>query len=106
MAYFRQRITKAGTVSTALVESYRDGQGEPRQRVLVNLHGEPERALARRRETDEPARGAERTGKRRGDRQRRQSGQCHGGRRGDRIIDTKLAALAREQVILEQVRDV
>jgi hypothetical protein len=49
MAYVRQRITKAGTVSTALVESYRDGQGEPRQRVLVNLHGEPDtlRALAR-----------------------------------------------------------
>jgi hypothetical protein len=40
MAYVRRRTTKAGTLSTALVESYRDEQGHPRQRLLVNLHGE------------------------------------------------------------------
>jgi DNA repair exonuclease SbcCD ATPase subunit len=49
MAYVRQRTTKAGTVSTTLVESYRDPQGRPRQQVLANLHGEPDtlRALAK-----------------------------------------------------------
>jgi hypothetical protein len=49
MAYVRQRTTKTGAVSTALVESYRDAQGRPRQRLLANLHGEPDtlRALAR-----------------------------------------------------------
>jgi hypothetical protein len=48
MAYVRKRTTKAGTVSTALVESYRDDQGRPRQRLIANLHGEsdPLRALA------------------------------------------------------------
>ena len=36
-------------VSTTLMESYRDEQGRPRQRVLANLHGEPDtlRALAK-----------------------------------------------------------
>jgi hypothetical protein len=36
-------------VSTTLVESYRDDTGRPRQRVLTNLHGEPDtlRALAK-----------------------------------------------------------
>jgi aspartate ammonia-lyase len=29
-------------VSTALVESYRDKAGRPRQRLLANLHGEPD----------------------------------------------------------------
>jgi hypothetical protein len=45
----RKRTTKAGTVSTALVESYRDDQGRPRQRLIANLHGEPDplRALAK-----------------------------------------------------------
>ncbi len=49
MAHVRQRTTKAGTLSTALVESYRDEQGHPRQRLLANLHGEPDplRALAK-----------------------------------------------------------
>ena len=49
MAYVRQRTTKAGVQSTALVESYRDGKGRPRQRLLANLHGEPDtlRALAK-----------------------------------------------------------
>jgi hypothetical protein len=41
MAYVRRRITKAGSVSTALVEAYRDGDGRPRQRLLASLHGEP-----------------------------------------------------------------
>jgi hypothetical protein len=49
MAYIRRRTTKAGSVSTALVESYRDEKGRPRQRLLANLHGEPDttRALAK-----------------------------------------------------------
>jgi hypothetical protein len=49
MAYIRQRTTKAGSLSTALVEAYRDEQGQPRQRLLANLHGEPDvvRALAK-----------------------------------------------------------
>ena len=49
MAYVRKRTTKAGMVSTALVEAYRDEQGRPRQRILANLHGEPDtlRAWAR-----------------------------------------------------------
>ena len=41
MAYIRKRTTKTGAVSTALVEAYRDRQGRPRQRILANLHGEP-----------------------------------------------------------------
>jgi len=49
MAYVRKRTTKAGSLSTTLVESYRDKSGRPRQRVLANLHGEPDtlRALAK-----------------------------------------------------------
>jgi hypothetical protein len=49
MAYTRRRTTKAGAISTALVESYRDEKGRPRQRLLANLHGEPDtlRALAK-----------------------------------------------------------
>ena len=49
MAYVRTRTTKAGTLSTALVEAYRDAQGRPRQRLIANLHGEPTplRALAK-----------------------------------------------------------
>ena len=30
------------SVSTTLVESYRDEAGRPRQRILANLHGEPD----------------------------------------------------------------
>jgi hypothetical protein len=41
MAYVKAR-TRGGSVSTALVEAYRDPQGRPRQRVLANLHGEPD----------------------------------------------------------------
>ena len=49
MAYVRTRTTKAGSVSTTLVEAYRDEMGRPRQRILANLHGEPDtlRALAK-----------------------------------------------------------
>jgi hypothetical protein len=49
MAYVRTRTTKTGQVSTTLVESYRDESGRPRQRILTNLHGEPDllRALAK-----------------------------------------------------------
>jgi hypothetical protein len=49
MAFVRERTTKAGSVSTTLVESYRDETGRPRQRILANLHGEPDlaRALAK-----------------------------------------------------------
>ena len=49
MAYVRKRTTKAGSLSTTLVEAYRDKSGRPRQRVLANLHGEPDtlRALAK-----------------------------------------------------------
>jgi hypothetical protein len=56
MAYIRRRETSAGSLSTALVEAYRDDQGRPRQRLLANLHGEPDvlRALVKavRRFTD------------------------------------------------------
>jgi chromosome segregation ATPase len=44
-----RETTRAGTISTALVEAYRDKQGRPRQRVLANLRGEPDplKALAK-----------------------------------------------------------
>jgi hypothetical protein len=42
MAFVRQRTTKTGSISTTLVESYRDQNGRPRQRILANLHGEPD----------------------------------------------------------------
>jgi chromosome segregation ATPase len=42
MAYVRTRPTSSGSVSTALVEAYRDDAGRPRQRVLANLHGMPD----------------------------------------------------------------
>ena len=41
MAYVRTRTAKSGARSTALVKSYRDEMGRPRQRLLANLHGEP-----------------------------------------------------------------
>ena len=41
MPYIKTRTTKAGRASTTLVESYRDDNGRPRQRILANLHGEP-----------------------------------------------------------------
>jgi hypothetical protein len=49
MAYVRTRTTKAGIMSTTLIEAYRDENGLPRQRVLANLHGETNtlRALAK-----------------------------------------------------------
>src|SRR5262245_25762544 len=49
MAYIVSRTTKAGTISTALVQSYRDEHGRPRRRILANMHGEPDtlRALAK-----------------------------------------------------------
>ncbi len=46
MAYVRRRTTKAGFISTALVESYRDGLGRPRQRILANLYGAPDTTVA------------------------------------------------------------
>ena len=39
MAFIRQRTTSSGSISTTLIEAYRDGVGKPRQRVLANLHG-------------------------------------------------------------------
>lgn len=47
MAFIRKRKSKAtllsaGKLSTSLVESYRDAQGQPRQRTLANLYGEPD----------------------------------------------------------------
>ena len=42
MAYVKTRTTKAGSISTTLVEAYRDASGRPRQRMLANLHGEPD----------------------------------------------------------------
>jgi hypothetical protein len=49
MAYVKTRATSSGAISTALVEAYRDANGRPRQRILANLHGEPDvvSALAR-----------------------------------------------------------
>ena len=49
MAFVRKRRSAAGHLSTALVEAYRDEEGRPRQRVLVNLHGceTPLEALAK-----------------------------------------------------------
>jgi hypothetical protein len=41
MAFVRKR-----TASTTLVESYRDDRGRPRQRILANLHGEPDTLAA------------------------------------------------------------
>jgi chromosome segregation ATPase len=38
MAFIKQRITKNGIISTALVEAYRK-DGKPRQRLLANLYG-------------------------------------------------------------------
>jgi hypothetical protein len=38
--FIRKRTTKAGSISTALVEAYRDHNGRPRHRILPNLHGE------------------------------------------------------------------
>jgi hypothetical protein len=35
MAYVRKQ---AGSLSTTLVEAYRDKSGRPRQRILANLH--------------------------------------------------------------------
>jgi chromosome segregation ATPase len=39
MPFIRKRITKAGSVSTALVESSRNAKGKPCQRLIANLHG-------------------------------------------------------------------
>jgi hypothetical protein len=38
--HIRKRTTKAGSVSTTLIEAYRDKRGRPRQHVLANLYGE------------------------------------------------------------------
>jgi hypothetical protein len=42
MAYVKTRKLRSGAISTALVEAYRDEKGRPRQRILANLHGEPD----------------------------------------------------------------
>jgi hypothetical protein len=49
MPHIVKRTTKAGSLSTAFVEAYRDDQGRPRKRLLANLHGETDllRALAK-----------------------------------------------------------
>ena len=41
MAFVRTR-PRGDSISTALVEAYRDKEGRPRQRLLANLHGEPD----------------------------------------------------------------
>lgn len=41
MAYVKTRTVGSRATSTALVESCRDAEGRPRQRVLANLRGEP-----------------------------------------------------------------
>ena len=40
MPFTRKRTSKAGSISTTLVESYRNEAGRPRIRILANLHGE------------------------------------------------------------------
>ncbi len=49
MAFVRRRTTASGGICTTLVESYRDANGRPRQRILANLYGEatPLEALAK-----------------------------------------------------------
>jgi hypothetical protein len=42
MAFVRRRTTRAGSLSTTLVEAYRDADGRPRQRIIANLHGAPD----------------------------------------------------------------
>ncbi len=42
MAFVKKRTTKSGSITTTLVESFRDEKGRPRQRVLANLHGMPD----------------------------------------------------------------
>jgi hypothetical protein len=42
MPFIRKRSTKAGSISSTLVESYRNEAGRPRLRILANLHGEPD----------------------------------------------------------------
>jgi len=42
MAFIRKRTSKNGKLSTALIEAYRDKAGRPCQRILANLHGEPD----------------------------------------------------------------
>jgi hypothetical protein len=48
-AFVKRRTTKSGVLSTALVESYMDERGRPRQRILANMHGGEDelRALGR-----------------------------------------------------------
>jgi hypothetical protein len=42
MPFVRTRTTQAGSLSTSLAETYRDGNGKRRYRILANLHGEPD----------------------------------------------------------------
>jgi hypothetical protein len=42
MAYVKNRKLPSEAISTSLVEAYRDEKGRPRQRILANLHGEPD----------------------------------------------------------------
>jgi hypothetical protein len=43
MTYVKTRKNRVSeAISTTLVEAYRDDKGRPRQRVLANLHGEPD----------------------------------------------------------------
>jgi hypothetical protein len=105
MAFVRKRITIAGTVSTCLVEGYRDAQGRPRQRLLANLHGEPDtlRALARltvRRTSLLADRKELASGKAVDDDGKRVS--AAEAREVIAFIDTKLAVIAREQAVLKK----
>jgi hypothetical protein len=46
MPFVRQRTTRIGSISTTLIEAYRDADGRPRQRILASLHGEPDTLCA------------------------------------------------------------
>jgi hypothetical protein len=46
MPFVRQRTTRTGSISTTLIEAYRDADGRPRQRILASLHGEPDTLCA------------------------------------------------------------
>jgi hypothetical protein len=106
MAHIRQRITKAGSVSTALVESYRDARGQPRQRLIANLHGESDtlRALARlavQRDALRQQRKELASGKAFDDR----TGEVIDAASANRMlawIDERLAAIRREQAVLRK----
>ena len=104
MAYVRQRITRTGTVSTALVESYRDGQATPATapaRQPARRARYAKGAGAAGRATDEPARGTETTDER-GTDDDGEAVDVATARRVFAAIDAELAKLAREQTIIRK----